>query len=192
MLGWRACTQWMRAVPMPWCRQWGVGGEVQQRRPIGCGAVSDHTDRQPGGSGDGEDRGSGPIGQERHVEAVPIFRSHRMRKERDDSVGVEFGLVDGDSAHVTTLGRCSRRAVYGTHRFESPRDDRAGGWCRGRWRPLVGVLCEVSGLSVRCGGDATRGCGHRDGRGDCASSGVDDRPRPAVSPSVSVTCGGCR
>ena len=100
----------------------GAGGEVQQRRPIRCGAVSDHTDRQPGGSGDGEGRRSGPIGQERHVETVPIFRSHRMRQERDNSVGVEFVLGDGDTscAHVTTLGRCSRRAVYGTHRFESP------------------------------------------------------------------------
>ena len=168
----------------------GVGGEVQQRRPIGCGAVSDHTDRQPGGSGDGEDRGSGPIGQERHVEAVPIFRSHRMRQERDDSVGVEFGLVDGDMscAHQATLGRGSRRAVYGSHRFESPAMT-AGGWCRGRWWPLVGVLCEVSGLSVRCGGDATRGCatGMVAVTARVVVSMIE--PEPAVSPSVSGSCG---
>jgi len=45
----------------------GVGGEVQQRRLIRCGAVSDHTDRHPWCSGDGEE-----VGHERYVEVVSI------------------------------------------------------------------------------------------------------------------------
>lgn len=71
-------------------------------------------DRRLQCSGDGEDRGSGSVGHERHIEAVSIRQFDCVHQKRDCSLGVGIGPPDGDTDHayeVTVMLVCWTRTL---------------------------------------------------------------------------------